>query len=209
MAQGLEHVLKRNQFYWENYRRMGLVFLFLILNTLGLFGFILYQQSTFSTPKYIGTTPDGIPIPIIPLNYPYQPTDFVLAWAVKAVKQIYSLDFVTWRKSIQDAEVYFTPKGYFDFMIALKESSNIQALIQRKQVVSASITSNPQLLRQGQIQSDLPYSWDLQIPVTVTYQNSNDEVITQVGVINMRVERESTLRHPEGLAIAQLVLVAK
>lgn len=208
-SQGLEHVFTRNQFYGDNYRRISLIFLLLILCTVLLSGFVLYQRLTFPSPKYIGTTPDGRPIPIIPLSNPYQSPDFVLAWGVRAVTEIYALDFVTWRKSIQDAEVYFTPKGYNDFMVALKESSNIQALIERKQIVSATITATPILIRQGIESGDVVYSWNLQIPVTITYQNSAGDIITQVGTIQMRVERESTLRHPEGLAIAQLVLITK
>lgn len=206
---GLEFVIQRNQFYWKNYRLITLLLLLLILNSVFLLGFVFYQRMTFPAPKYVGTTPDGKPIQVIPLANPYQSTDFVLLWAVQAIKEIYSLDFVTWRKSIQDAEVYFTPKGYIDFMQALKESNNIEALIQRNQIVSAEVTAPPTLIRQGVKEEDVAYSWNLQIPVTITYQNSTDQVIKQIGTIQMLIERESTLRHPEGLAIAQLVLVTK
>ncbi|HXH55170.1 MAG TPA: DotI/IcmL/TraM family protein, partial [Gammaproteobacteria bacterium] len=75
----------------------------------------------------------------------------------------------------------------------------------KRQVVSALVTAAPKLNRQGQLSADVPYSWDLQMPLTIVYQNSEGEVIQQKGMVLMRVERASLLRYKEGLAIAQLV----
>lgn len=207
---GLERVLIRNQFYWENYKYLALAAILLLINLLLLVGFICYQRITWPKPKYFATTPDGRPIPVIRLDISYydDPT-VVLDWAKKAVETIYSLDYVTWRKTLQDVEEYFTPKGYQDFLKALKVSTNLDAIKARHQVVSATITATPKLIRQGQLSDDVPYSWDLQMPVTIIYQNSENEVIKQDGTVLMRIERASLLRHKEGIAIAQLVLQAQ
>jgi hypothetical protein len=204
---GLQRVLIRNQFYWENYKYLALAAVFLFLNLLLLAGFIGYQRITWPKPKYFATLPDGRPIPVVRLDIPYYDDAApVLNWAKKAVEAVYLLDFVTWRKTLQDAEEYFTPKGYQDFLIALKNSTNLEAIKTKHQIVSPTFTGPPKLLRQGQLSYDMPYSWDIQIPVTITYQNSADEVITQDGIISMQIERASLLRHKEGLAVAQLVL---
>lgn len=206
-TQGLEGVLKRNQFYYQNYRLLRGVVVLLLLLLLSLLTFVFYQKSVWPKPKYFATTPDGVPIPVIRLDLPlYEDPTVVLNWVARSVVSIYSLDYVTWRKTLQDADVYFTPSGYQAFLNALKASTNLEAVKAKRQVVSAEITGAPQLRRQGQLSPTVPYSWDISMPVTLTYQNSENEVIKQVGTILVQVERTSLLRYKEGIAIAQLVL---
>lgn len=203
---GLERVLARNQFYWENYRRLSVIFFLLLLLVIVLSGFVFYQRVAWPKPKYFAATPDGRPIAVVRLDVPlYEDVNVVLDWGAHAVTAIYSLDYVTWRYTLQSIDRYFTPKGYQDFLAALKVSTNLEAIKAKRQVVSATITAAPKLNRAGQLSADVPYSWDLQMPVTVTYQNSENEIIQQKGGVLMRVERASLLRYKEGLAIAQLV----
>jgi len=204
---GIERVLLRNQFYWDNYRLLGINIFLLFVMILTFCGFIFYQRVTWPKPKYFATTPDGRPIPVIRLADPvYTDSTFILSWGQHAVIAIYSLDYVTWRQTLQGANVYFTPKGFQDFLTALSASTNLEAIKAKSQVVFAEVTGTPKLLRQGLLEKQIAYSWDIQMPVTITYQNSENEIIKQNGMALMRIERASLLRHKEGLAIAQLVL---
>lgn len=203
---GLERVLARNQFYWENYRRLSKIFILLLLLIFALSGFVFYQRVAWPKPKYFATTPDGRPISVVRLDEPlYQDPSAVLNWASSAILAIYALDYVTWRYTLQSIDSYFTPKGYQDFLVALKMSTNLEAIKAKRQIVSALVTAPPKLNRAGQLSEDVPYSWDLQMPLTIIYQNSEGEIIQQKGMVLMRVERASLLRHKEGLAISQLV----
>ncbi len=204
---GLERVLARNQFYWDNYRRISMILILLLVLILALSGFAFYQRVAWPKPIYFATTPDGRPIPVIRLDVPiYQDPAVVLEWASNAVQSIYSFDYVTWRSTLQSIDVFFTPKGYQDFLSALKISTNLEAVKANRQVVSATITSAPKLTRAGQLSEDVPYSWDISMGVTINYQNSENNLILQKGTVLMRIERASLLRYKEGLAIAQLVL---
>jgi len=206
---GLERILLRNQFYWENYRLLALICAMLLLIILSSLGIVYYQRLIWPKPQYFATTPSGIPIPIVRLDEPYyQDSTAIITWAKNAAMNIYALDYVTWRQVLQGVEVYFTPKGYQDFLIALKASTNLEAIKTKRQVVSLSVTGAPQITRSGQMSPELPYSWDVQMPVTVTYQNSADEIIKQNATILMLIERESLLRYKDGIAIEQLVLQA-
>ena len=207
---GVELVFRRNQFYFANYRLLCLILTLLFFIILFLGGIVIYQRVAWPQPRYFATTPDGRPIPIISLDIPYyDDTNVIINWAAKAVVNIYGLDFVTWRQTLQSSEEYFTPKGYLDFLTALKASTNLNAVKAKKQVVSAVITGPGVVTRQGQLTAELPYSWDIRMPATVTYQNSANEVIVQNGQMIMRIERGSLLRHKEGIAIAQLVFQAQ
>lgn len=207
--QGIEMVLARNQFYWENYQKICTVLILLVVLNFLLLGFIYYQYKTPPAPKYFATQPDGVPIQIVPLNIPYQTDDFVLEWAKNAVVNIYSLDFVNYRKTLQDDTIYFTWRGHKDFLLAYKASNNLDAVKEKKQVVSVVITGPGKINFSGQEAAELPYSWKLTLPATFVYQNSENDIIRQTGLISMIIERDSTLRHPEGIAISQLVFEAQ
>lgn len=206
--EGLESVLKRNQFYWENYQKICVVLVLEILLMIVMMGFIFYQHVTPRAPKYFATYPDGRPIEIVPLNQPLQTSDFILEWAAKAVVSIYTLDFLNYRKTLQDDSVYFTWQGHANFLNAYKASNNLEAVKDKKQVVSAEVTGPGKIVFEGIRPPNPAYSWDLTLPTTFTYQNSENEVIKQSGIIYMTVQRDSTLRHPEGIAISQLVFEA-
>lgn len=206
--QGIEHILERNQFYLSNYRLFGFSIFILFLLIFGLVGFSIYQWLTPPPPVYFATTPDGRPIPLIPLNEQLHPADFVLEWAKRAVIATYSLDFVSYRESLQQAEVYFTWQGHVDFMEAYRISNNLDAIRERKQVVSAEIRGPGQVTSEGLNEEGI-YAWGLTIPVTFIYQNSEGEVIRQIGRTVLKIQRDSLLRHPDGIAIAQLVFNAE
>jgi intracellular multiplication protein IcmL len=206
--QGLEHIIIRNQFYYQNYRGIVLTMLLLFVILFGLLGFALYQRLTPPKPLYFATSPDGRPIPIIPLRESLYTPDFVLEWAKKAVIATYSLDFVTYRQSLQEAQAYFTWKGHADFMEAYRQSNNLEAVKNRKQVVSAEIRGPGQVLSNGLNENGI-YAWKLTIPITFVYENSENELIRQVGTALLTIERDSLLRHAEGIAISQLVFQAQ
>lgn len=205
---GAELVLIRNQFYWEGYKKIVVIMILLLLLTFMLFGFIIYLYKTPVKPKYFATTPDGVPIKIVPYNLPYQTNDFVMNWAKKVVVSIYSFDFLTYRKTLQDNAQYFTWLGHANFLTGIKASNNLEAVKAKKQVVSVEVTGPVTLRFAGLRDSDQPYSWDLSFPATFTYQNSVNDIVKQAGTFYMTIVRDSTLRYPDGIAISTIVFEA-
>lgn len=206
---GLERVVIRNMFYRQNYRFLALAIYILLLLIVFMVGFVFYQRVTWPTPKYFATTPDGRLLPIIRLDQPvYTDPTLIIDWVKKAVVETYSMDFVTWRRRLQDAQQYFTLTGYQEFIEAMKASTNLEAIKELRQVVSIDIEEEPEITREGQVNPNLPYSWDLRMPVLVTYQNSEDKFIKQKGIVLIRLERASFRMYENGLAIKQLVLQA-
>lgn len=204
---GLESVITRNTVYRDWYRLLSIVLFGLVILIVLLIGLAVYQRVSFPTPKYFATTPDGRLLPIIRLDQPiYTDPVTVSEWFKKALIETYSIDFVTWRKRIQEAQQYFTLEGYQKFVQALQDSRNLEAVKELRQVVSIEIEQEPELLRQGQLTPTVPYSWDFKVPVLVTYQNSENNRIEQKGMILVRIERASFRMYRNGLAIKQLVL---
>lgn len=206
---GIETILNRNHFYWESTRRLELAIVLLILVFIGLCGFSYYLYRTAPPPKYFPTSADGVPIQPVPLNDPFHPTDYVINWAQNAILRIYSLDFVNFRLNLQESQIFFTTKGFLEFKHAYYISNNLLAVQRKKEVVSAAITGQAVVQSEGVSPETGIYRWNLNIPVTITYQNSANEVINQVGRILMWVQRASLLIHAEGLAIDSLILQAE
>lgn len=202
---GLERILVRNTFYWDSYKRVCFIVLLLSAIIVGLIGFVIYQSKTMPEPRYFPTTPDGRVIPIINLTVPFQTDQFVMDWTVQSILDLYSFDYVTYRRALQEAQSFFTIKGYADFMKALLASTNLESVKARKQVVSAQLIGAPKVTRAGQMSEVEPYSWDLEIPLVITYQNSENDIIRQKGVALVRIERASTLRYEAAIAISQSV----
>lgn len=205
-AHGVERVLTRNQFYWDSYRLLALSFFLLFILIFALGGYALYQQLTKGAPKYFATTPDGRIIPRIYTTEPvYTNPNDVIKWAENVVVLTYSLDYITFRKSLQDSAQYFTWRGHVDFLRALQLSNNLEAVKENKQVVSAEVTGTSQLVRQGVEPGASTYSWDLRIPLTITYQNSEKSFLKQEGIALVKVQRVTFLESLKGLAIAELI----
>lgn len=201
---GAELVLLRNNFYRDNYRRVMIFCLMLVLIIAALVGIIFYQQSHVPTPKYFATTQDGKLIELIPLSQPNLSTNALLQWAVEAATAAYTFNFVNYRKALQDTRIYFTKQGYQNFLKALQDSRNLEAVRTKKLVVSAVPTGAPVVLKEGQTSNGL-FAWQVQFPMLLTYQSAS-ETISQDIVITMLITRVPTLESPKGVGIASFVV---
>lgn len=201
---GLELVMLRNNFYRDNFRRLMIFCLVLLLIIIGMGSFIYYQETHKPTPKYFATTHDGKLIKLVPLNQPNLTTNALLQWAVEAATAAYTFNFVDYRKALQDVRGYFTNLGYQNFIKALQDSRNLEAVKSKKLVVSAVPTGAPVVLREGVTSSGL-YAWQVQFPMLLTYQSASD-LITQNITITMLISRVPTLESDKGIGIASFVV---
>lgn len=197
-----ELVKLRNNFYHDNYRRVVAVLLFTILIITVLGGVVAYLVTHRPAPSYFATSGDGRITKLIPLSQPNLSKAAVLQWATRAAISVYSYNFVNYRKALQDASVYFTTDGWHQFMGALKGSNNLDAVQNKKLVVSAVPTGAPVILQEGVVNSR--YTWKMQLPVLVTYQSASQNIQVSL-LVTMVVSRVPTLNTPEGIGIAQFV----
>lgn len=196
----LEIVRLRNNFYRDNYRRLVGILLFMILINLGLVFGIVYLLTHRPTPQYFATSADGRIIPLSPLSEPVVAPSELLQWVNQAVVAAYSYNFINYRKELQDAAQYFTPEGWKQYQDGLKASRNLETVVAKKLVATATPTGAPQITDQGILNGR--YAWRIRMPFLVTYQNSNEQ-IQQPVTVTVLVVRTSTLDTPKGIAIAQ------
>lgn len=204
----LERVVLRNNFYRDNYRRLMVVCLGLILITLGLGAWGFYERANKPPPQYFATTFDGKLIPLIPLDQPSLSDNQLLQWSTEAAVAAYTFNYVNYRKALQDVRIYFTKTGYQYFLKALRDSNNLQAVIDKKMIVSATPTGAPIILRKGILNDGTEegiYSWQVQLPMEIFFQ-SEQSPITQNIILTMIITRVPTLESPSGVGIASFVI---
>lgn len=202
MAEELEKVASRNEYYKDGVHRLFLILLVsLSLNIIGIY--VLYYIYTHPPkPVYFPTSATGRITPLIPLDQPNMSDIEIKQWSNLAIIAAYSYNFVNYRSELQASSEFFTADGWNTFIAALKNSNNLQAIISNKFVVSAVATQAPVILQKDVVNGR--YSWRVKMPIIVTYQSSSLFSQTPL-VVNMLITRVSTLNTPKGIGIAQFV----
>jgi intracellular multiplication protein IcmL len=196
-------VTLRNTYYRDGQRKLiSLMFLSGMTNIalLMMLGYIVTHPPE---PKYFATSINGRITPLFALNAPNQSDSAVLQWANQAAIAAFSYNFVNYRSELQASSGFFTADGWTQFLQALQDSNNLDAVKAKKLIVSAVATRAPIILQKGILNGR--YAWRIQMPLLVTYQSAS-EFSQQNSVVTMLVTRVSTLNSPRGIGIAQFVV---
>lgn len=193
----------RNQFYRDSQRKVILALTVAIIVNCLLGGLLAYILSHPPEPRYFATSINGRITPLYPLNQPNQSDSAVLQWANQAAIAAFTYNFVNYRDELQASSGFFTAQGWDQFLSALQQSNNLDAVKAKKLVVSAVATRAPVILQKGILNGS--YSWRIQMPILVTYQSAS-QFTQQNNVVTMLVTRISTLNSPRGIGIDQFVV---
>lgn len=196
-------VTMRNNFYRDGQRKMMVILLLSILGNFILASMLVYIIMHPPAPKYFATSINGRITPLFPLNEPNQSDSAVLQWANQAAIAAFTYNFVNYRSELQASSGFFTAEGWDQFLNALQQSNNLEAVKAKKLIVSAVATRAPVILQKGILNGR--FAWRVQMPVLVTYQSAS-EFTQQSNVVTMLISRVSTLNSPRGIGIAQFVV---
>ncbi len=199
----LTAVALRNQFYKDSQRKVILALLIAILANFILGFMLVYVLTHPPAPKYFATSINGRITPLFPLDEPNQSDSAVLQWANQAAIASFTYNFVNYRDELQASSGFFTADGWTQFLNALQQSNNLDAVKAKKLIVSAVATRAPIILQKGVLNG--VYSWRVQMPILVTYQSAS-EFTQQNNVVTMLITRVSTLNSPRGIGIEQFVV---
>ncbi|HAU0286789.1 TPA: type IV secretion protein DotI [Legionella pneumophila] len=196
-------VALRNKFYKDSQRKVILALLIAIVVNVVLASLVVYMITHPPAPKYFATSINGRITPLFPLDEPNQSDSAVLQWANQAAIAAFTYNFVNYRDELQASSGFFTAEGWDQFLGALEQSNNLDAVKAKKLVVSAVATRAPIILQKGVLNGR--YSWRVQMPISVTYQSAS-EFTQQNNVVTMLITRVSTLNSPRGIGISQFVV---
>ena len=200
----LEKVHYRNAFYVNAYRELVLLNLCLFVVLVALSAWSIYLFRLKPQSIYFATTPEGKLIDDPPVNIASLPDEAVISWAERVVKRVYDFDYLNYRQTLQDLRQYFTQAGYADYLSALKFSTNLEAVKANKQVVSAEVNGKSTITKEG-VNAGF-YYWVLNMPLIISYENSQGKIFQQMVKATMTVVRASVLDYPQGLSVHQIIL---
>lgn len=150
------------------------------------------------------TTPDGKLVYPTPLSEPYLPQAALLEWGVQAVVDSYTFNFVNYEQVITNSSIYFTKAGYQNYRRTLIESNIANSVDRKKYVLSVVPSSAPNILKES-LTPDGSYSWLLQFPISMTYQNVR-ETQRSDWIVTMAIQRVPLSESPSGVSIAALIV---
>lgn len=201
--EALTAVTLRNNFYRDGQRKMMLILMISALTNIILAAMLIFVIRHPPMPKYFATSINGRITPLFALNEPNQSDSAVLQWANQAAIAAFTYNFVNYRAELQASSGFFTAEGWTQFLNALQDSNNLEAVKAKKLIVSAVATRAPIILQKGMLNGR--YAWRVQMPILVTYQSAS-EFTQQSSVVTMLITRVSTLNSPRGIGIAQFVV---
>lgn len=143
--------------------------------------------------------------PSASLKEPNISTISLLVWANEAIVTTYTYNFVSYKKDLQNASQYFTVDGWKKYMSALENSGDLKNVRDKKLVVSAVATGTPVVLEQKVIEGK--YTWKIQMPILVTYQNNLGSTNKNL-VVALQVVKTPSHIGMRGLGISEFVAVA-
>ncbi len=203
-------VALRNEFYRKKYHTTFGIVMLCVLIIIILFFSLLYLVEHPTRPLYFITDPVSRLIRQIPNSEPNMSTENAMAWAIEAVEEANSYDFVNYRAQLQNAQKYFTEYGWQNYMQGLTESNNLAGLTKRQLVFVAKVTGPPKLLVQGLLGG--AYAWKFQMPLLVRYlQPPTYDIQTSFAnayIVTVIVQRQDLLQSYKGLAILQMITAA-
>jgi intracellular multiplication protein IcmL len=195
----------RNNFYRDNYRKVLVALLVMVIANVILALAAVHVIKNPPMPKYFATSNDGRITLLHPLSAPVLSVNSITEWATRAATASYTFDFVNYRKSLQEASQYFTGTGWRSFERALVSSNNLKLVLSKKLVTTAVAQGAPVILKRGVLNG--AYSWQVQLPMLVTYQSASMNV-KQPLLVTMLIRRVDVGNNPAGIAISQYIASA-
>ena len=146
---------------------------------------------------------NGASCRLFPLNQVYLKTPDLIQWVSEVLPSVFTYDFVSYSKQLQDAGQYFTANGWKKFLDQVNVYANYDNIQTSKQFVSAGADGAPFVINQGLLNDR--YAWWVQIPLNIRYITVNRSA-SQPLVVQVLVVRVSTLNNLYGVGIDNIVV---
>ncbi|MDR2349788.1 MAG: DotI/IcmL/TraM family protein, partial [Deltaproteobacteria bacterium] len=177
-----------------------------ILPAFSLTLLLLVYFSVFGEPatKYFAVTPELRIRELETANEPGTGVEGLVNWTAETVCGALSLDFLHWRKKLEAIRPDFDPKGFASFLESLQSGGHIKRIEEERLSLSAAMAGAPVIVRQGPARGRM--TWDLEIPLAVSYQSSGGVGSTQRFLAKVTVEKVSPKTNPRGMVMKRIVL---
>lgn len=200
---GAENVVVRNEVSYSIYRKLlGSVFISFIVMVVGIMS-AYYFSTKKVAPKYTPVDEDSRFVPLVPLNKPNANNGTIGEIALKTIKAVNTYDYKNYLDQLQQAEKYFTPSGWNDYIKQFQATQTMNTVKENRAIVSVEPLGNVSIVSQD-VAANGVYAWKVEVPIKVSYTahksglsgNSN-----QIGIVTLYLIRVPTTVNPEGVSV--------
>lgn len=149
-------------------------------------------------PGVVAVTKDFRAVPLTVLSEPTVQDPGLIQYVYDAIPSALSLDFDNPQRTIDDAIHYFSPGAYRDYQALLAEQ-NWVAMTQKSLLVRCVVTDVPRIVNRY-LQKGVA-TWEIQVPVSVTVESTNDVLSRNNWVISMKIQRCDLTKRANGIWI--------
>lgn len=193
---------QKNKLYRDNYRKALLGLWLMVAIALFLSIMIAINVVSRRAPKFYATTSTGDVIPMQSLGEPVVSNKFLLQWAGQVARNAYNVSFVDYQSKLAQLKPFFTSDGWQKFSSAMN-AGVLNTVKNQKLEVSAIVDKSPVVLSTEEIHGYL--NWLVQVHLLVTYTSASQTTQQHV-LVNMQVQRVSTLSTPKGILVNSFVV---
>lgn len=199
----METIQKRHETFFVGFQRVTIALMMSVAVSAIAVAAAVFTINTKPEPRYFATREDGSLLPLVAVNQPFLTDSQVTNFAVEAVTRSMTIDFANWRRDLSEASAYFTQPDGWAAYIATMEGSGILDMIRNRRLVASTVANGAMIIASGVDQNGV-YGWTLQIPLTVTYQSSNESSREDL-LAEVRLVRVPTWQKPDGIAISTVI----
>ena len=165
---------------------------------------VMFMQQ--SEPRYFAATSDFRMKEMVPLNEPLVSQGGLINWLTRTTGDCMSINFLDWRKQLMAVRPHFSPKGYEEFLLALKKSQLLDLIKEKRLSSQVMITKTPVIVGQGIIPSTKKMAWKIEFGLRMMLESSNGREYEDDMAATVVIQRANTMTNPSGLEIRQFVL---
>lgn len=199
----LEVVRLRNDFYRDNFYKVFIALVMLMLTAILVASVSIYLYTHKPKPVRFSADNEFRAFPPVPLDQPYLKPADLIQWVSDALPAMFTYDFVNYSDQFNRMEHSFTQPGWKKYVDQLSLYISSKEVLDKKLFIHATPTGAPFVVNQGLIGDK--YGWWVQMPLNINYKNAAEDSDVPV-VVQILVIRVSTFNDLSGIAIDNVIV---
>lgn len=124
-------------------------------------------------------------------------------WAKEATSSSLSFGFGNYESALEKASQYYTHQGWNDFTLALKQSGNLDIIVEDKLIVKAIPSGQPSVVKEKK--QDGRRAWEVELPILMKYENA-EKTLRESLHVKMTIMQTAPGSDTQNLGITQIVI---
>ncbi len=127
----------------------------------------------------------------------------LIDFSQKAAVVTFTYNYQNYKQNLQAMQSYFTKVGWDSFNKALTASNNLDVVQKEKLSVSATLNGQAEVTQHQQ--TAIGQTWQVNVPIIVTYQNDKKQTVQQDLTVKLSIATVNTNENANGIGITQFI----